>query len=150
MSKFWVIVIVIVALAILIGAPVGLYFLGDDESSALEKLRDVAIVLMVLIGIVMALLMTFLVAALAWLAIIIKDKLVPVLESLNETAGKVKETTSEVSTQVVGTTQFVTENVAKPMITAYGLVAQAREFTRVVTGRDKKGPDKTVRKIVQR
>ena len=150
MSKFWVITIVVVSLVILIGAPVGLYFLGDDNSSILEKLRDVAIVMMVLIGILGTILMTLLVGALIWLTTTIKNKLVPILESLRDTLNEVKDTTGTVSTQVKGTTEFVTESVARPVISAYGLVAQARAYTRVVTGKDHKKGDKAVKKMVQR
>lgn len=156
MSKFWIITIAVVILAILIGTPVGLYFLGDDESSALEKLRDVAIVLMVLIGIISTILLTLLVGALIWLTTTIKDKLVPILESLRDTANEVKdtakqvkETTGSVSTQVKGTTEFFTEGVARPMISLYGLMAQARAYTKVVTGKDHKKGDKSVRKMAR-
>jgi len=149
MSKFWIITIVVVVLAVLIGTPVGLYFLGDDESSALEKLRDVAIVLMVLIGIVGTILMTLLIGALIWLTTTIKNKLVPILESLRDTANQVKDTTSTVSTQVKGTTEFFTEGVARPMISMYGLIAQARAYTKVVTGKDHKKGDKSVKKMAK-
>jgi hypothetical protein len=150
MRKFWTIMIVVVVLAVLIGIPIGLYYLGDSESSNLERWRDVAIVLMVILGIIGTLLLAGLLAALVWLVMTIKDKLVPILESLRDTASEVKDTTSSVSTQVKGTTEFVTEGVARPLISAYGLIAQARAYTRVVTGKDHKKGDKSVKKMVQR
>jgi hypothetical protein len=149
MRKPLVILIVVVSLLILIGVPVGLYFLGDDESSILEKLRDVAIVMMVTIGILSTALLAILVAALVALTMVIKDKLVPVLESLRDTANQVKDTTGSVSTQVKGTTEFVTEGIARPLISAYGLVAQARAYTKVVTGKDHQKGDKQVKKMAQ-
>lgn len=150
MSKFWIITIVVVVLAILIGAPIGLYYLGDSESSNLERWRDVAIVLMVIIGIVSTILLAMLVAGLIWLTMTIKDKLVPILVSLRDTVEQVKDTTSNVTTQVKGTTEFFTEGIARPVISAYGLLAQARAYTRVVTGKDHKKGDKTVKKMARR
>jgi hypothetical protein len=128
----------LVALAILIGIPVGLYFLGGADQSALERLRDIVIVLFGVFLVLSTLLLAALLGALAWLVLTLRGKMVPLfdekisplLDTLNDTAGRVK-----------GTTEFMTEEVASPVISFYGTIAKARAMTKVVTGRDRKpGP----------
>src|SRR4051794_553110 len=123
MGKGKIILIVVVLLAIFAGATVGLYFLGDNDQSALERLRDIAIIYLGFLWLIALLLLVVLVFLAVWLAITIKNKVVPALDTMADAAKRVK-----------GTTEFITEEVAAPVISFYGTVAKARAMTRTVTG----------------
>jgi len=122
-----------------------LYWLGADDQSALEKLRDISIIFLSLLFLVSVLLMAALVGAVLWLVLTLRDKVIPIMESLNLTVNRIKETSDSVAANVVdtsqrvkNTTEFVTEEVAAPLIKAYGLAAQGRTWVKVVTGRTPK------------
>ncbi|RIK46724.1 MAG: hypothetical protein DCC58_02280 [Chloroflexi bacterium] len=145
MQKWLAIVIPVVLLLILGGIAALLFWLGSDDQSALEKLRDITIIFLGLLWLIAILLLAALVGAMVWLVLTLRDKVVPVLESVNLTVNKIKETTDSVAVNVVDTsqrvkqtTEFVTEEVAAPLIKAYGLAAQGRAWVRVVTGRQQK------------
>lgn len=128
MTKAKGILIGVGALVVFIAIIVGLYLLGGSDQSALERLRDIVIVLIGLVTVVMTVLLVVVAAVLVWVAFAIKEKVIPMLEQLTETAGRVK-----------GAASFVTEEVASPVITFYGNVAKARAMVKTVTGRDTKG-----------
>jgi hypothetical protein len=127
MRKAWSIIIPIVVVLILAGITTGLYMLGDSDSSALEKLRDIAIIYVGLLWILVVLLMAILVGVLVWVALMIKDKVIPLLETIQETVARLK-----------GTAEFMSEEVANPVISFYGSVAKVRAVSKTFTGRDKK------------
>lgn len=139
MRKFLTILMVVVVLAIIIGGPIGLYFLGGSDQSDLERFRDIAIIMIGLLIVVSTLLLVILVAVMLWLALTVKGKIVPIMESLLDTAQRVK-----------GTTDFITEEVAAPVISVYGTVARARAMTRTVTGRDKGNERKTINRLLKK
>lgn len=128
MSKIKGILIGVGALIVFVAIIVGLYLLGDADQSALERLRDIVIVLLGLIAVIITILLLVVAVVFVWVAFAIKDKVIPMLEQLTETASRVK-----------GTASFVTEEVAAPVITFYGNVAKARAMVKTVTGRDTKG-----------
>jgi hypothetical protein len=68
-----------------------------------------------------------LVGASVWLALLIKDKVIPLLEQLTAAAGRIR-----------GTAEFVSEEVASPIISAYSTFAGIRAMMRTVTGKDRK------------
>ncbi len=135
MTKSKGILIGVGVLVVFIAIVVGLYLLGGSNQSALERLRDIVIVLMGLISLIITILLVVVAAVLVWVAFAIKDKVIPILEQLTETTHRVK-----------GTASFVTEEVASPVITFYGNVAKARAMVKTVTGRDTKG--KGVSKLI--
>lgn len=92
-------------------------------------LRDIAIIFMVLLGIIGTLLAVILVTALIVVVFLIKDKIIPLLEQLTRTTNRVR-----------GTTEFVSDEVVKPIIHAAGTVARVRAMTRTALGRDKTAP----------
>jgi hypothetical protein len=139
MGKTQAILIGAVSLVVFIAIIVGLYLLGGSDQSALERLRDITIVLIGLISLIMVILMLVVVAVLVWLVMTIKDKIVPLLETLVETAQRVK-----------GTTDFITEEVASPVINVYGNVARARAMVKTVTGRDRSSERSTISKILKK
>ncbi len=89
-------------------------------------LRDIAIIFMVLIGIISLLLGVALVTVLIFVAFLIKDKVIPLLEQVTGTVGRVR-----------GTTEFVSDEVVQPIIQAAGTVARVRAMARTALGRDR-------------
>ena len=116
-------------LVIFIALIVGLYLLGDSDQSALERLRDIAIIFIVLTSAITVVLLVGITVALFFLSIQIKDKVIPLLE---EATGTVK--------RVRGTTSFVTEEAIKPILTVAGSYSRLRMMTKTVTGKRKKPP----------
>jgi hypothetical protein len=137
MRQGWLWVILGGVAVLLIGLIVGLYLLGGDHQAPLERLRDISLVF-ITVGIVLwIMLMAALVGVAVWLALMIKDKIIPLLEELTATA-----------TRVHGTTNFVSEEVAKPVISTYSTVAGWRAMIKTVTRGVKpndgaKGPNTT-------
>jgi hypothetical protein len=121
------------AVLLLLGLGAFLYWLGGDDQSALEKLRDVAVVFLVLLWVLAFVLLVGIAAGVLWLVLAIKEKILPAIDKLVETTG----TLSETAQRVKGTAEFVTEEVAAPIISVYGTFAKARAMTRTVIGRDK-------------
>lgn len=119
----------IAALLVFVAIGVGLYLLGDNSQSALERLRDIAIIFIVLGSIVTVILLAAITAALGFLALQIKDRVIPLLEELTGTAKRVR-----------GTTNFVTEEAVKPIITVAGTYSRLRSMTKTVKGTRKKPP----------
>lgn len=127
MQKAWAIIIPLVVVAIIAGLTVGLYMLGADDQSALEKFRDIMIVYLGLLWVIVVLLLAVLVGVLVWVALMLKDKVIPLLETIKETVTRVK-----------GTAEFMSEEAASPVISFYGSVAKVRAMSRAFVGRDKK------------
>ncbi len=106
----------------------GLYVLGDADQSALERLRDIAVIFVVLLFLLVVVILAAIAAALAFLVFQIKDRVIPLLEELTGTVKRVR-----------GTAAFVTEEAVKPILTVASTYAKMRAMTRTVTGRDTKG-----------
>lgn len=127
MRRGWVWLIVGVLFVVFIGIAVVLYLLGGANQAPLERLRDMSIVFLTLLGIISVLLMGALVGVALWLSLMIKDRVIPLLEQLTAAASRMR-----------GTTEFVSEEVVSPIISAYSTVAGIRAAIRTVTGRDHK------------
>jgi hypothetical protein len=106
-----------------------LYLLGDDDQSALERFRDIAIIFIVLASTITVVLLAAITAALIYLTVQIKDRVIPLLE---EATGTVK--------RVRGTTNFMTEEAIKPILNVAGNYSKLRTMTKTVTGKRKKPP----------
>ncbi|MEX2426225.1 MAG: hypothetical protein WD401_05605 [Thermomicrobiaceae bacterium] len=122
MRQGWLWVIVGGVAILLIGLVVGLYFLGGDHQSALERLRDISLVFISIGVVLFIMLMAGLVGAVLWLVLLLKDKVIPLLEEVTATASRAR-----------GTTNFVSEEVAKPIISTYSSVAGLRAMIKTVT-----------------
>lgn len=128
MRQGWLWVILGGVAVLVIGLIVGLYLLGGDHQSPLERLRDISLVFITVGVVLFVLLMAALVGAMLWLVLLLKDKIIPLLEQLTATA-----------TRVRGTTTFVTEEVAKPVISTASTIAGIRALIKTVTsGTDRK------------
>ena len=106
----------------------GLYVLGGADQSALERLRDIAVIFVVLLFLLVVVILAAIAAALAYLVFQIKDRVIPLLEELTGTVRRVR-----------GTAEFVTEEAVKPILTVASTYAKIRAMTRTVTGKDTKG-----------
>lgn len=117
----------ILVLLLGIGIPVVLYLLGDSDSSALEKLRDVTVVFIGLLWIVFVLIVGVGVGVLVWIGFQIKNRVVPTLE---EILLNVRDTTTEVTAtakRARGTGEFVSESLVTPVISTLGTFTRLRK-----------------------
>jgi hypothetical protein len=105
----------------------GLYSLGDDDQSALERFRDISVIFIVLLSFIIVVLLAAITAALIFLVLQIKNRVIPMLEELTTTVKRVR-----------GTTEFMTEEAVKPILTVASSYAGMRAMIKTVTGRDKK------------
>jgi Na+/melibiose symporter-like transporter len=99
-----------------------LYSLGDSDESALERLQSIAVIYVVLLFLIVVVLLAAITAALIFLVFQIKDRVIPLLEEATATAKRVR-----------GTTEFVSEEAVKPILTVAGKYAKLRAMQRTVT-----------------
>jgi hypothetical protein len=107
----------------------GLYSLGDEDQSALERFADIAVIFIVLLFGLTVVLLAAIVAALGYLTLQVRDRVIPLLEELTSTVKRVR-----------GTTEFMTEEAVKPIIGVAGTYAKIRAMRKTVTGRSTKPP----------
>jgi hypothetical protein len=119
----------IVALIVFIAIVVGLYLLGGADQSALERLRDISIIFIVLIGAISVVLLAGITVALILLFIELKDRALPILDETTGTLNRVR-----------GTANFVSEEAVKPIMTVAGKAAKVRAMSRVIAGKQKTPP----------
>lgn len=119
----------IVALIVFVAIVVGLYLLGGADQSALERLRDISIIFIVLIGAISVVLLAGITVALILLFIELKDRALPILDETTSTIGRVR-----------GTANFVSEEAVKPIMTVAGKAAKVRAMSRVIAGKQKTPP----------
>jgi len=105
----------------------GLYSLGNSDQSALERFRDIAVIFIIFLFMITIVLLAAVVAALGFLVLQTKDRVIPMLEEVTQTAKRVR-----------GTTEFMTEEAVKPIIAVAGTYAKLRAMGKSVTQRPKK------------
>jgi type VI protein secretion system component VasK len=133
------ILIGLLALLFIVGIPAGLFILGDEDASALERLRDTAIVLMGILWLIIILLLAVMAFVLVWVAFQIKNRTLPMLEEILVTVKATSSEATETVKRARGTAEFVSERVATPVISALSTVAKWRATARMfVTGNEKK------------
>ncbi len=98
----------------------------------LQQLRDLAIVFLAALFVVTIVLLAAMVGIFAYVSLLMKDKLIPVLEELTRTAGELTQTAQRVK----GTTEFVSEQVATPIIGLAKNLARMRAMAKAATSRD--------------
>jgi len=98
----------------------------------LVRLRDMAIVFLAALFVVTIVLLAAMVGIFAYVSLLMKDKLIPVLEELTRTAGELTQTAQRVK----GTTEFVSEQVATPIIGLAKNLARMRAMAKAATNRD--------------
>ncbi len=98
----------------------------------LARLRDLSIVFLAALFVVTVLLLAAMVGVFLFVALWMKDKLIPVLEELSRTAAELTQTAQRVK----GTTEFVSEQVAAPIIGAAKTFARMRAMAKAATNRN--------------
>ena len=126
-TKLYVIGGVAAALIVLGLIVFGLYLLGDDDQSALERLRDIAVIFIVFLLLIVTIFLAGITAGLFYLTLQIKDRAIPALDELTTTLKRLR-----------GTTEFVTEEAVKPIISAAASIASVRVMCKAFTKRKKK------------
>jgi Na+/melibiose symporter-like transporter len=127
--KWWAIAAGVGLTVVLVLLSWFLYSLGDADESALERLQSIAVIYIVLLFLIVVVLLAAMTAALVFLVFQIKDRVIPLLEEATMTAKRVR-----------GTTEFVTEEAVKPILTVAGKYAKLRAMQRTVTGKSTKPP----------
>jgi hypothetical protein len=123
-TKLYAVLGALVLLLLFVAITGGLYMLGDDNQSALERLRDIAIIYIVLTSMIIVVLLGAATAALIYLVMQIKNQVIPLLQETSATVNRVR-----------GTTEFMTDEAVKPIISAAGKMAQWRAMVKVISGR---------------
>jgi uncharacterized membrane protein len=126
-TKWYVIGGALLTLLIFGAIIVGLYLLGDSDQSALERLRDIAVIFIVLLLFLTTVLLAGITAALIFLMLQMKDRVIPAIEELSGTLKRVR-----------GTTDFVTQEAIKPIITIASGYASLRAMAKTFVERPKK------------
>ncbi len=119
--KKWAIIggiIAVVVLALIIGL---LYWGAEGPVTA--RLRDISIVFISLFAVLSTVIFAAILGAMLWLVFAIKDKVVPLLETLTATVKRLQ-----------GTTEYLTEQAATPVISMASTLAGIRAATKSVTG----------------
>ena len=125
--KWWAILVVLVLGLIVVGIIYGLYQLGGVDQAPLERLRDIVIIFLAFQLLLVTVVLAGIAAGLVFLILVLKDQVIPLLHELTETVKRVR-----------GTTEFMTEEAVRPIVTAAGQVAKMRAMARAVTGQDRK------------
>ncbi len=125
-AKWWAIGGTVLALVLFGLIIFGLYQLGGDDQSALERLRDIAVILIVLLSLVTVILLAGITAVLGFLAWQLKDRVIPLMEELTGTARRLR-----------GTAEFMSEEAVKPILTVAGGYAKVRGTMRSMFNRDR-------------
>jgi hypothetical protein len=123
--KWWALLAILIVGLIVVGLFYFLYQLGGPDQSALERIRDIVIIFLAFQLLLVTIILGGITAGLLFLILVLKDQVIPLLQELTETVKRLR-----------GTTEFVTEEAVKPIITAAGEVARLRAMVRAVTGRD--------------
>ena len=111
--------IAVVLVATLVGIIVALADPGAAEK--VGAVRDIFIIVLAWFSILICLSIVVLVLQVASLVNLLKNEVIPVLSSLQETANTVR-----------GTSQFVSVNLAQPVIRAQGLLAAIRKILEIL------------------
>ena len=123
--KKWAIIGGIIAAVVLLAIIVILYILGDGRPT--ERLRDISIIFISLFAVINVLLLAAIAGAILWLVLTLRNRVIPLLETLTATAARIR-----------GTTEFVTEQAVAPIISVASTMARMRAMTRTVTGGKRK------------
>ena len=125
--KWWALLAILILGLIVVGISYGLYQLGGADQASLERLRDIVIIFLTFQLLLVTIVLAGIAAGLIFLILVLKDQIIPLLTELTETARRLR-----------GTTEFMTEEAVKPIITAAGRAAKMRAMVRTVTGQDRR------------
>jgi hypothetical protein len=132
------ILVAVLAVVLIVGIPVGLYMLGGDDESALEKLRDTAIVLMGVVWLIILILVAVITMVVVWVAFQFKNRTLPLLEQILAAVKDTSAETTETVKRARGTVEFVSERLATPVISTLSTAAKWRATARMFVQGNKK------------
>ena len=118
-TKLYMILAIVGTIIIFALIVFGLYQLGGPDESALEKLRDISIIFMVLLMMVAVVLLAGIAAALVYLILQVKDRIIPMLEETTTTVRRMR-----------GTAEFVSDEAIKPIVTIASKYASAKAMAK--------------------
>jgi hypothetical protein len=119
--KKWAIIGGVVAV-LLLALIFGLLYLGG-EGPPTVRLRDISIIFISLFAVIATVIFAAILGAMLWLVLTLRDKVVPLLETLTATVKRLQ-----------GTTEYLTEQAATPVISVASTLAGIRAATKSVTG----------------
>ena len=125
--KWWAALAILLIGIVIVAIGYGLYQLGGADQAPLERLRDIVIIFLAFQLLLVTVILAGIAAGLVYLIFVLKDQVIPLLQELTETAKRLR-----------GTTEFVTEEAVRPIITTAGQIARMRAMARAVTGQDRK------------
>jgi hypothetical protein len=125
--KWWAALAILIVAIISIASGYGLYQLGGADQAPLERMRDIVIIFLAFQLLLVTVVLAGIAAGLVFLIFVLKDQVIPLLHELTETVKRLR-----------GTTEFVTEEAVKPIVTAAGQISRMRAMARAVTGQDRK------------
>ena len=120
--KWWALLAILILGLIVVGISFVLYQLGGADQAPLERLRDIVIIFLGFQLMLVTIILAGIAAGLVYLILVLKDQVIPLLTELTETAKRLR-----------GTTEFMTEEAVKPIISAAGKAAKVRAMVRTVT-----------------
>ncbi len=120
--QMFIMAIAIVIAVVLVGTLVGVIIALADPGAAgkIGAVRDIFIIVLAWFSILIALSLVILVLQMAALVNVLKNEVLPILESLQQTANTVR-----------GTARFMGANLAKPVIRAQGFFAAIRRILEI-------------------
>jgi hypothetical protein len=119
--KWWALLAILILGLIVVGVCYGLYQLGGADQAPLERLRDITIIFLAFQLLLVTIVLAGIAAGLIFLIVVLKDQIIPLLTELTETARRLR-----------GTTEFMTEEAVKPIITVAGRAAKIRAMVQTV------------------
>ncbi len=125
--KWWALLAILLIGIVIVAVCYGLYQLGGADQAPLERLRDIAVIFLVFQLLLVTVILAGIAAGLVFLILVLKDQVIPLLQELTETVKRLR-----------GTTEFVTEEAVRPIITTAGQIAKMRAMARAVTGQNRK------------
>lgn len=131
--KKWAIIGGVVGVLVL-ALIIGLLYWGD-EGPVTQRLRDISIVFISLFAVIATALLAAILGAILWLVFTLRNKIMPLIDTK---VVPLLDTVNSTATRVKGTTEFVTEQAVSPIIGVSGTFARMRAMTRTVTGGKRK------------
>lgn len=108
---------IVIAVLLLIGFIVGLFFLARAEGQVVSQVRDIFIILMAFMMVVIGVALVVLIIQLANLTNLLQHEIKPILHSTTDTVNTLK-----------GTVRFLSDNVSEPVIKLNESLASIRKL----------------------
>jgi hypothetical protein len=108
---------IVIAVLLLIGLIVGVFFLARAEGQVVSQVRDIFIILMALMMVVIGVALVVLIIQLANLTNLLQHEIKPILHSTTDTVNTLK-----------GTVRFLSDNVSEPVIKLNESLASIRKL----------------------